>query len=86
LVGEAFGVEPADKLHGDVDVSIGSAGDNRRGKIVALNDSQSVASPAKSDADVGLGRESNFVGVNSDEQNHIARSFPRATDTERRRI
>jgi hypothetical protein len=31
---------------------------------------------------VGLGRESNFVSVNSDEQNHIALTFPRTTDSE----
>jgi hypothetical protein len=86
FVGEAFGVEPADELHGDVDVSICSAGNNRRGQVVALNDSQSVAAPAKSDANMGLGRKSNRVGVNSDEQNHIARPFLCATDSERRNI
>jgi hypothetical protein len=35
---------------------------------------------------VGLSRESNFVGVNSDEQNQIARTFPRTAESERRRI
>ena len=86
LVSEALGVEPTDKLHSDVDIPIGSAGDNRRGQVVALNDSQSVASPAQSDANVGLRRESNFVSVNPHEQNHIAPTFPRTTDSERRRI
>jgi hypothetical protein len=35
---------------------------------------------------MGLGRESNFVSVNADEQNHIARTFPRTSDSERRGI
>jgi hypothetical protein len=35
---------------------------------------------------MGLSRESNFVGVNSHEQNHIARTFPRTTDSESRNI
>jgi hypothetical protein len=35
---------------------------------------------------MGLGRESNFISVDSDEQNHVARTFPRATESERRRI
>jgi hypothetical protein len=86
LVGEAFGIETADKLHGDVDISIGSARDDRRGQVVALNDSQSVAAPAQSDANVGLLRESNFVSVDSDEQNHIALTFSRTAKSEQRRI
>jgi hypothetical protein len=35
---------------------------------------------------VGLLRESNFVSVDSDEQNDIARTFPRTSESERRRI
>jgi hypothetical protein len=35
---------------------------------------------------MGLGRESNFISMNSHQQNHIARAFPRATESERRRI
>jgi hypothetical protein len=35
---------------------------------------------------MGLGSESNFVGVDSDEQNHIARTLSRTTNSERRRI
>jgi len=35
---------------------------------------------------MGLSRESNFVSVDSDEQNHIARASSRTTDSEQRRV
>jgi hypothetical protein len=63
--GETFSVDATEELDGNEDVSIGSAWYDRRWKIVALNDAHGVAAPTKPDADVGLGRESNFVGVNS---------------------
>jgi hypothetical protein len=67
LVGEAFSVDAAHQLDSDVDVSIGSAWNDRRRKVVALHDSQRVAAPAKSNTKVWLLGESHFVGVDSHE-------------------
>lgn len=81
-VGETLGIDATKQLDGDVDVSIGSAWYNRRGKIVALNDSQSVAAPAKPNTEVGLGREPHFVGVNSHQQENIGRTAARPANSE----
>jgi hypothetical protein len=80
-VREAFSIDTTEHLDGDVDVSIGSARYNRRWEIVALNDSQSVAAPAKSNTDVGLGREPHFVRVNSHEKENIGRATARPANS-----
>jgi hypothetical protein len=83
-LGKTFSVDATEQLDGDVDVSIGCARYDRRGKVVALNYSESVASPAKPDTDPGLGRESHFVGVDSDQQEYIGVAGTRAAHPERR--
>ena len=82
-VRQTLSVDSTHQLHGDVHVSIGSAGHDRRRQIVPLHDSHRVAAPAKPDADVGLFRETNFVGVYSNQQNDVRRSVARSPDRER---
>jgi hypothetical protein len=81
-LGEAFGVDATEQLHGDVDVSIGSARHDRRRKVVALDNSQSVTAPAKARTEMGLGPESYFVGVDSHEQQHIGSTITGAANSE----
>jgi hypothetical protein len=80
-VGQAFSIDAAEKLDGDVDVSIGGTWYDWRRKIVALNHSHGVAAPAKPDTDSGLGCESHLVGVNSYKQKYIRRPSPRAANS-----
>jgi hypothetical protein len=86
LVRQTFGVDSPDQLDCDVDISIGSARDDGRRKIVPLHHSHRIAPPAQSDANVRLRTEANFVGVYSNQQPDVRRSVLRAADAERRTV
>jgi len=86
LSGKAFCIHAPDQLDRDVDIPIGSAGDHRRRKVVALYDSQRVTTPAKSNSKMRLGTKSHFVGVNANEQHHVSLAIPRSTECEPRAV
>jgi hypothetical protein len=81
-IGQTFGVDAANQFDSDVDISIGSAGNYRRRKIVPLYHAQRVAAPTKANAQMRLRSKPHLVGMDSDEQQHIGRTGFRASNSE----
>jgi hypothetical protein len=85
-VGEALCVQAANQLDSDINISVGSASHDWRRDILPRHDAERVAAPAQSHAHVGLFGESDFLGVNANEEIDRWVAGARTADSKRRAV